>query len=111
MKKKLKKKYRRSVCDRCRDKATGERVRLLRERLGFNQTEFANHLGVKMARLSNIENGYALTAQMARLIKRRIRGVSLDWLWDGCAHNLSNELLEKLIPWGPDHRHAMEKQQ
>jgi transcriptional regulator with XRE-family HTH domain len=58
--------------------------------------KFAKALGISPARLSNAENGYPLSIEVARLIKNLIPGVTLDWLYDGDEAGLAVALRDRL---------------
>lgn len=59
------------------------RVKNIRERFGFNQTEFSAKLDLKQSHLSFIESGKkeVTTKMISRLVERF--NVSADWLFTG----------------------------
>ena len=70
--------------------AVAKRLKFLRERLGYRKPgRFADYIGVSSARWSNVENGYPLSKEMADILKRKIAGLSRDWIYDGEADGLS----------------------
>ncbi len=84
--------------------AVSERLRLLREVMGYStQLAFADFLKVAPKRWQNLENEYPLSKEVAMIIVRRIPGVSLDWLYRGRQEGLSAAMLHKLadLPAGP----------
>lgn len=61
----------------------GERLKLARERAGFNQTELAGLVGMKQPSLAYLENpdNNAKTSEFTVKFAR-VLGVSVDWLDD-----------------------------
>lgn len=67
------------------DPKVAERLVLLREALGYSQSEFAAFLGHSggQTRLSNWERNAQQLPNNQALIIRRKTGASLDWLYEG----------------------------
>ena len=73
------------------------RLRVLRRALFHEkQSAFAKRLGIENQRYSNIENGSALSIDVARKIKFAAPGLTLDWLYDGEERALPTEMLTQL---------------
>ena len=89
------------------DKAIGRRVKRLREYLGYkNATQFAEFLGINVSRVRNLEAGRQLMMPLAQLMKRRLPGLSLDWLFYGDP-TLGPSL--KPLNYGRDYQRARDK--
>lgn len=89
-------------------RAAGERLRLVRVALGFDQREFAPKTGVTEDALSAWERGVSLVRPYYVSELRRQFGVTLDYIYDGDLSGLPGRLLEKLagptvISSGRDH--------
>ena len=77
--------------------AVSRRLKFLRERLGYRKPgRFADYLGISPARWSNVENGFPLSRDMAFLLKKKIAGLSLDWIYFGEAAGLSTKMARLL---------------
>lgn len=65
--------------------------------LGYHTAQsFADFLGVSLQRLNNVENGFPLGLDLARRIRNRVPGVTLDWLLEGDGRGLSVDLADRL---------------
>ena len=73
-----------------KDAPTAVRVRLVRtiERYGL-QKDFADAIGITASRLANIENGFALSIDVAQKINDKFPMYTLDWLYNGKEEGLS----------------------
>ena len=79
------------------DPIGARRMRHLRQAMGFAQAkEFAAWLGIGEDRWGNVERGYPLSADLARLLVQRIHGLSVDWLWFGKGDGLSPRMASML---------------
>lgn len=61
-----------------------ERVKMVRQKLGLNQVEFADNLGIEQGSLSDIERGRVKAVSMG--VKRALKecfSVNIDWLETG----------------------------
>jgi transcriptional regulator with XRE-family HTH domain len=78
---------------------TTQRLRLLRETLGFPTAEaFADHLGISRQRLLNIELGAPLSVDVAlRIVGGAAAGVTLDWLYLGIGSAMPIDLCVRLF--------------
>src|SRR3954462_15427769 len=73
-----------------------QRLRLLRVAIfGDNSSDFARRLGISVARMSNFENGYPLSLEVANRIRMVVPGMTLDWLYHGDERSLPVEMLNK----------------
>lgn len=76
---------------------TARRIRLLREAEQYpTATAFATKLGITVSRLSNLENGYPLSHDVADRLVRAVPGMSLDWLYYGKEDALPVALRQRL---------------
>lgn len=65
-------------------KTLGERVRFARQRVGKNQTDFADAIGVGKAAMSKIESGQTKTLNLDTALGiQKLTGVSAAWLRTG----------------------------
>lgn len=79
-----------------------QRLRLLRMAVFHeNTTAFAARLGIGVARLSNIENGFTLSLDVANRIRAVTPGITLDWLYHGDERALPLDLVQRLRPRSP----------
>ena len=77
--------------------ATSRRLKFLRERLGYRKPgRFADYLGISAARWSNVENGFPCSLKIAQLLRKKIAGLDLDWIYYGDPTGLS-ERMAKLL--------------
>lgn len=60
------------------------------------KADFANLLGMKPTRWNNLESGYPCTIQIARLIKEKIPGVTIAYIYEGITTNVPTDMVEKL---------------
>jgi transcriptional regulator with XRE-family HTH domain len=73
--------------------AINARIKELREKLGLNQTEFANKIGVTSQFISTIEGGKAkFTRDKIQLVCLTF-GVQEEWLRDGVGDMMDDEAL------------------
>ena len=87
------------------------RVCELRQLLGHSKTSFAKLLGIPANRWSNIELGYPISVDVADRLRKRIPGMTLDYLYDGDTNGLgeplrlllraSSKSKGSLLPLGP----------
>src|SRR5262245_18959518 len=85
--------------------AVAKRLRFLREKLGYwKPGRFADYLGISPARWRDVENGFTLSREMAFLLKKKIAGITLDWIYFGEAAGLSTHMARNLgeLPPGAD---------
>jgi transcriptional regulator with XRE-family HTH domain len=74
-----------------------QRLRLLRAAVfGENSSAFARRLNISVARMSNFENGYPLSIEVANRIRAAVPGVTLDWLFHGDERALPVDMLNRL---------------
>lgn len=74
------------------DKLTAARMLRLRQRLGFKKlSDFAVYLDVSKQRWANFEYGYAVSRDIAKILKQKVPGIDYDWIWDGETAGLSDE--------------------
>jgi transcriptional regulator with XRE-family HTH domain len=80
------------------DPAVGQRLRRLRELLGYkSQTDFVAYLGISLQRWNNIERGYQdLGKELAIMLVKKVPGLTLDWLLLGKADGLPLGLARRL---------------
>lgn len=75
----------------------GARVRLIRIVQGYETAEeFAGVLGVKRARLTNIENGFPLSIDVALRLVDAVPGLTLDWLYRDRSDFLTVDLARRI---------------
>ena len=73
------------------------RLRILRVAIfNENSRRFAARLRVSPARLSNMENGYPLSIDVANKIRFAVPGMTLDWLFHGEERALPMEIVMRL---------------
>jgi transcriptional regulator with XRE-family HTH domain len=72
------------------------RVKRLRLALGLSQRKMAEYLGVNENRWNNIERGFSLGIDLARIVCRKCPGVTLDWLYEGNPYFLSPDMRHRL---------------
>ena len=73
------------------------RLRIMREIIsGENQTDFAKRLGMDFKRWSNYERGYPVPREVAFMLHEQFPGMSIEWLWFGTKHSLSNNYRDKI---------------
>lgn len=73
------------------------RLRVLRAALfEENSSSFAKRLKVSVQRLSNMENGFPLSIDVANKIRTAAPGLTLDWLYHGEERAVPMEMLMKL---------------
>ena len=73
------------------------RLRVLRIALfNENSSKFARRLSVGVQRISNMENGYPLSIDIANRIRQLVLGITLDWLFHGDERAVPLEVLMKL---------------
>lgn len=73
------------------------RLRVLRCALFHeNSTSFAKRLKVSVPRLSNMENGFPLSIDVANRIRMVAPGITLDWLYHGEERAVPMEMLLRL---------------
>lgn len=73
------------------------RLRVLRCALfDENSATFAKRLAVSAQRLSNIENGYPLSIDIANKIRFAAPGMTLDWLYHGDERIIPDAMLRRL---------------
>ena len=83
-------------------------MQLLRRKLGpqigaYTQTAWAKALGIGVKRWNNFERGAPLSADVARLIRKRFPAIEWNWLMEGDAHYLPPAISDLLrdAPLGP----------
>lgn len=70
----------------------GERIKLIREDLGYNKSEFAKYLDVAQSTISTIESGGSVPGyELLTSIVSKIDGLNPQWLLQG----LGNMYLKK----------------
>ena len=86
-----------SLAQEDEDPAVAERLRRLRLVFaGDNQAAFARWVDVPPSRWNMVEHGAPLSKQLAFQLRRKITGLSLDWLFFGDAGGLSVQLAKRL---------------
>ena len=84
------------------------RLRVLRMAL-FNEksSDFARRLKVSAQRLSNMENGFPLSIDVANKIRLAAPGITLDWLYHGEERAVPMDMIMRLRAEAakPEHRH------
>lgn len=73
-----------------------KRVRLVRIYHGMNQTEFARFLGFDYKQWNHYERGYPMPRQAAFILREKIPGLSIDWLWFGDEGHIETGFLKRL---------------
>jgi hypothetical protein len=69
------------------------RMKTLRLRLGYPKPgKFAQMLGISIARWCNVETGHPLTHAVAVILKKKIPGLSYDYIYDGEIATLGDEI-------------------
>jgi transcriptional regulator with XRE-family HTH domain len=81
--------------------AFGARMLRLRQAFGPTQTAFCRRYGFTNSQWSNYEGGAAISIRAARLIKKQIKGITLDWIYDGDVEGLNLVMREALGELGP----------
>lgn len=82
-----------------RKSLTAQRVRRLREHLGYRTAKaFADDLGISEKRWNNVENGYPISRDVADRIRKLVPGITLDYLWNGTKSGLPFALIQALEP-------------
>ncbi len=76
------------------DKSLGERVRLLRERLGLTQEAFAAPLGLKKSFISRVEKGDQSLSRPAIILMTYIYKINLEWIESGTGEMFQGEAAE-----------------
>lgn len=81
------------------DEAVSQRCRLLREVVQptFNQRQFAAWLGVGYQRWNNVENGMPLSRDLEGVLRRKIAGLTPEYLREGDMTRLNLELAQRLL--------------
>ena len=78
---------------------TAIRMRALRRASPYPaRKDFANFLGITVPRLSNIENGFALSRDAQDRVIAKMPWVSRSWLVDGDEATLTGTALHRLAP-------------
>jgi hypothetical protein len=97
------------------------RMKNLRLRLGYPKPgKFAQMLGISIARWCNVETGHPLTHAVAMILKKKIPGLSYDYIYDGEIATLGDEIRAVLgekpsakalpnMPLGPGYDVAKDK--
>ena len=77
------------------DKASGHRLRHIREWYGFEtQKAFADHLGISSNRWNNLERGYPVSIEIAKLLYCKC-SMSMDYtLLERCRGLSGRQMLE-----------------
>jgi transcriptional regulator with XRE-family HTH domain len=91
-----------SLKDDCSQEAIGRRLKLLREKLGYEgrgkQTKFASMIGIADTTWNNYERGRAkITPFNLRKLKRKT-GVTSDWIYFGDSDELPLNIARRLLP-------------
>lgn len=91
-----------SLKDDCSQEAIGHRLKLLREKLGYqgrgDQTKFAAMIGIADTTWNNYERGRAkITPLNLRKLKRKT-GVTSDWVYFGDSDELPLNIARRLLP-------------
>jgi len=74
----------------------GERLRLLRETLGYKPSEIADELGIERTYWSRFEKGHRPISEAAAVLLVDRFGVTLDWLILGRWESLPFELASRM---------------
>jgi transcriptional regulator with XRE-family HTH domain len=84
---------------------TALRLKRLRLAKGFKSgAEFARFLGVSKGRWNNFERGFPMPKEIIELLcKKKIPGLTSDWLYWGDAGGLTVELQRQLEELDGDH--------
>ncbi|MCA6114282.1 hypothetical protein J6524_04975 [Bradyrhizobium sp. WSM 1738] len=59
---------------------------------------FAEFLGITVSRLSNVENGHAISRMLQDIIVQKMPWISRSYLMDGSEDSLTGFTLQKLAP-------------
>jgi transcriptional regulator with XRE-family HTH domain len=78
----------------------GQRLVATRKALGMSARDVQDMLNVSKARLNHWENERHLPDITAMLALKRLRGVSLDWIFAGDPSGLPNRILQHLVTAG-----------
>src|SRR4051812_29350642 len=73
------------------------RIRLLRRIYKMNQTQFADFLELPYKKWNHYERGYLIPRETALVMRKKISGLSTDWLWEGDTRGLSPSLYSKVL--------------
>jgi ribosome-binding protein aMBF1 (putative translation factor) len=78
----------------------GQRLVATRKALGMSARDMQELLNISKARLNHWENERHLPDITAMLALKRLRGVSLDWVFAGDPSGLPNRILQHLVTAG-----------
>lgn len=81
------------------DEAVGRRMRLLRRTIkpGMSIKDYAEQfLKVGYVRYFNVENGLPMSRTLAGIIRKKVQGISTDWMYYGDTRGVHLELLQAL---------------
>jgi ribosome-binding protein aMBF1 (putative translation factor) len=78
----------------------GQRLAATRRALGMSARDLQDLLNVSKARLNHWENERHLPDITAMLALKRLRGVSLDWIFAGDPSGLPSRILQHLVTAG-----------
>jgi transcriptional regulator with XRE-family HTH domain len=81
-----------------RDSPLAMRMKRLREYHKCTQSEFARRLGISVPRWHNVENGYAVSLDVAVALIRISPGLTLDWIHFEKIDGLTVQLARDLAP-------------
>jgi hypothetical protein len=74
-----------------------KRLRILREIVaGDSQQDFARKIGIELKRWNNYERGYPVPREVAFIIRERLPGMCVTWLWWGDTGNVTKHWLDKI---------------
>lgn len=69
----------------------------LREAMGYpEQTAWARHLGITVARWNNVEGGMPVSIEVATILVNKFPGLTLDWIYRGSVAGLTVDIATKL---------------
>lgn len=73
------------------------RMQRLREAMGFQeQTAWARHLGIQVARWNNVEGRMPVSIEVALILVNKYPGLTLDWIYRGSVAGLTVDMATKL---------------
>jgi DNA-binding XRE family transcriptional regulator len=91
-----------SLRDDCSKEAIGQRLKMLREVLGYkgrgNQTKFAKWIGIPYTTWNNYELGLGKISPANLLKLKRKTGVTSDWVYFGDSDELPLNIARRLLP-------------
>ncbi len=74
------------------DLARGERLVAIRDYLGLTPADMAAEIRVGYTTWKNYEHGWPVPAPIARRIRARVPGMTLDWIYEADASKMDHDL-------------------